>query len=50
MKNIIPANRVNDIKEYYFSIKLKEVAAMRAAGEDVISLGVGRPTVHPTLR
>lgn len=47
MKNIIPANRVNDIKEYYFSIKLKEVAAMRAAGEDVISLGVGGPDRPP---
>lgn len=47
MKNIIPANRVNDIKEYYFSIKLKEVAAMRGAGEDVISLGVGGPDRPP---
>ena len=47
MKEISPARRVADIKEYYFSTKLKEVAAMRAAGTDVISLGVGGPDRAP---
>ncbi|MDE6556103.1 MAG: aminotransferase class I/II-fold pyridoxal phosphate-dependent enzyme [Duncaniella sp.] len=48
MKEIVPARRVADIKEYYFSIKLKEVAAMRASGIDVISLGVGGPDRSPS--
>ncbi len=45
--SIRPANRVNDIKEYYFSIKLKEVAALNAAGADIISLGIGGPDLPP---
>lgn len=46
-KDIRPSERVDEIKEYYFSIKLKEVAAMRAAGIDVISLGIGGPDRPP---
>ena len=46
-KEIRPSKRVDEIKEYYFSIKLKEVAAMRAAGIDVISLGIGGPDRPP---
>ena len=38
---IAPADRVDAIKEYYFSRKLREVAAMKAAGADVISLAIG---------
>lgn len=45
--NIQPANRVAEIKEYYFSKKLREVAAMNAAGADVISLGIGGPDRMP---
>lgn len=45
--NIKPSDRVSDIKEYYFSIKLREVAAMKASGIDVISLGIGGPDKPP---
>lgn len=45
--NIKPSDRVENIKEYYFSTKLKEVAAMKAAGIDVISLGIGGPDKPP---
>ena len=44
---IQPSDRVQNIKEYYFSIKLKEVAAMRAQGIDVVSLGIGGPDLPP---
>ncbi len=45
---ICPANRVSQVKEYYFSRKLKEVAAMNARGLDVINLGVGSPDMTPS--
>ncbi|MDE6377349.1 MAG: aminotransferase class I/II-fold pyridoxal phosphate-dependent enzyme, partial [Duncaniella sp.] len=45
--NIQPSDRVNQIKEYYFSTKLKEIAALRAQGVDVISLGIGGPDLPP---
>ena len=43
----MPAERLSAVSEYYFSRKLKEVAAMNAAGKDVISLGVGSPDMPP---
>ena len=46
--NITPANRVNNVQEYYFSRKLKEVAEMNAAGKNVINLGVGSPDLPPS--
>ena len=48
MKAIKPAERLDTIKEYYFSIKLKEVAEMNARGENVISLGIGSPDLPPS--
>lgn len=45
-----PANRVNDIQEYYFSRKLKEVARLNAAGHDIISLAIGSPDMPPSER
>ena len=42
------AKRVETVEEYYFSRKLKEVAAMRAQGIDVISLGIGSPDMPPS--
>lgn len=45
--NIRPASRVDAIEEYYFSRKLKEVAALNAAGADIISLGIGGPDRMP---
>lgn len=46
-KTIIPAERVASVKEYYFSRKLREVAALNAAGKDIISLGIGGPDRMP---
>ncbi|MDL2214990.1 aminotransferase class I/II-fold pyridoxal phosphate-dependent enzyme [Dysgonomonas sp. OttesenSCG-928-M03] len=48
MKPIVPAERLNTVNEYYFSIKLKEVAEMNAAGKNVISLGIGSPDLPPS--
>ncbi len=46
-KTIQPSIRVQNIKEYYFSTKLKEIAAMKAAGADIVSLGIGGPDLPP---
>ncbi|MFI3318712.1 MAG: aminotransferase class I/II-fold pyridoxal phosphate-dependent enzyme [Rikenellaceae bacterium] len=42
-----PAQRIEQVSEYYFSRKLREIAALNAAGADVISLGVGGPDRPP---
>jgi LL-diaminopimelate aminotransferase len=44
---IQPARRLSGINEYYFSAKLREIAQMRAAGKDVINLGIGSPDLPP---
>ncbi|MBQ7462255.1 MAG: aminotransferase class I/II-fold pyridoxal phosphate-dependent enzyme [Bacteroidaceae bacterium] len=46
--NIRPAERLADVSEYYFSRKLKEVAAMNAQGMDIISLAIGSPDMPPS--
>ena len=46
--NIQPANRIQEVSEYYFSRKLKEVAQLNAEGKDVISLGIGSPDMPPS--
>jgi aspartate/methionine/tyrosine aminotransferase len=48
MKQIVPAERLNKVQEYYFSKKLKEVGEMNAKGLDVINLGVGSPDLPPS--
>ena len=45
--NIKPAERISQVKEYYFSKKLREIAEMNAHGADIISLGVGGPDRPP---
>ena len=35
-----PAHRIENVQEYYFSVKLKEIAVMNASGEDVIRTGI----------
>ena len=45
---IAPADRLNQVQEYYFSRKLKEVALMNAQGLDVISLAIGSPDMPPS--
>lgn len=47
-KQIIPAERLDSISEYYFSKKLQEVAQMNAEGKNVISLGIGSPDFPPS--
>ena len=45
---IKPADRLASVNEYYFSRKLKEVAAMNAQGMDIISLAIGSPDMPPS--
>jgi LL-diaminopimelate aminotransferase len=45
-----PAQRISEVKEYYFSVKNKEIAAMNARGENVINLGIGSPDLPPTKK
>lgn len=44
---IKPASRLGDVKEYYFSKKLREIAQMRAEGKNVLNLGIGSPDLAP---
>ena len=46
---IQPAHRTESVKEYYFSKKNREIAAMNADGrtEPVINLGIGSPDGRP---
>ena len=41
------ARRLNTVKEYYFSEKLRYVASMVAAGNPVINIGIGSPDLPP---
>lgn len=45
---IPPADRLNLVGEYFFSKKLREVAALRAQGRDIINLGIGSPDMTPS--
>lgn len=45
--NIKPSERVDSVQEYYLQRKMKEVAALNAAGADIVSLGVGGPDMPP---
>ena len=39
---IIPqANRLNNVREYYFSKKLEEIRNMNSKGMNVLNLGIG---------
>jgi len=41
------AKRLDTVQEYYFSKKLREVAALRAQGKSIINLGIGSPDLAP---
>jgi len=41
------ADRLNDVKEYYFSSKLREVAALKNEGRPIINIAIGSPDLHP---
>ncbi len=42
-----PADRINQVQEYYFSKKLAEVKQMQDQGKDIINLGIGSPDLPP---
>jgi LL-diaminopimelate aminotransferase len=44
---MITATRLETVQEYYFSKKLREVAALRESGRPVINLGIGSPDLAP---
>ncbi len=44
---IHPARRIQQVSEYYFSTKLREIQAMNQRGEEVINLGIGNPDGIP---
>jgi LL-diaminopimelate aminotransferase len=48
MKTYKPAERLNQVSEYYFSKKLKEIASLNETGKDIISLGIGSPDLPPS--
>mgnify|MGYP002039472561 CR=1 FL=1 len=41
------ADRLKEVKEYYFSKKLREVGQLIASGKPIISLGIGSPDLNP---
>lgn len=44
---IAAAKRLDEVKEYYFSGKLREVRQMIAEGKKVINMGIGSPDLLP---
>ncbi len=42
------ANRLNSVKEYYFSRKLKQIRTMLEDGRPIINLGIGNPDLPPS--
>jgi aspartate/methionine/tyrosine aminotransferase len=42
-----PAQRLNNIGEYYFSQKLREIDGLNKAGKNIINLGIGSPDLPP---
>lgn len=41
------ADRLSKTEEYYFSVKLKEIAGLQKNGHQVINLGIGSPDLPP---
>ena len=44
---IRPSNRLDEVKEYYFSAKLKEVKQLIEEGKPIIQMGIGSPDLPP---
>ena len=42
------ADRLKNVKEYYFSKKLREVAALRNEGKPIINIAIGSPDLKPS--
>lgn len=47
---IQPSKRLENVEEYYFSKKLKEVNLLKAHGKPIINLGIGSPDMPPSPR
>lgn len=41
------SDRLNGVSEYFFSRKLREIEELRAAGKEIINLGIGGPDLPP---
>ncbi|VAW23177.1 Biosynthetic Aromatic amino acid aminotransferase alpha @ Aspartate aminotransferase, partial [hydrothermal vent metagenome] len=41
------ADRLKHVKEYYFSKKLREIAALLAEGKPIINIAIGSPDLQP---
>lgn len=48
--NIQPADRISEVKEYYFSVKLAEIREMNKTGIPIINMGIGSPDGSPDQR
>ena len=48
LKHSMTAKRLNSVKEYYFSKKLREVASLIRSGKPIINLGIGSPDLIPS--
>ncbi len=46
--NVLPADRLDTVSEYYFSRKGKQIAQMNAQGMDIVSLAIGSPDMPPS--
>ena len=46
--HIPAASRLNSVEEYYFSKKLKQIAALKESGVPIINLGIGSPDLAPS--
>jgi LL-diaminopimelate aminotransferase len=44
---ITKANRLQNVKEYYFSTKLREVAGLITEGKPIINIAIGNPDLAP---
>ena len=44
---IRPSKRLDQVKEYYFSAKLKEVKQLISEGKPIIQMGIGSPDLPP---
>lgn len=45
---IAKADRLNQVKEYYFVRKLEEIAKLNKEGKNVINFGIGSPDLEPS--
>jgi aspartate/methionine/tyrosine aminotransferase len=41
------SNRLNNVDEYYFSTKLKEIRSLISQGKPIINIGIGSPDLAP---